>query len=219
MTQEPLSRKLRTYIKSVDSDISSDEVSRWLQGGEGIGRLRLYLALDMKSNNDNPHHCSHYQVNLLKIRCDEQALYADRLFDCSDIVLPLVKVKFCHNNLPVSHRVVRSLACEGFSFLGEQYHFLAYKDLGTDFAFFFPISRKEMFANSLQFWESIGNFVHLPHVPKLAMRLGLLVSGACEGFTLENVDIGVLEDTYIFDSNGNRVNVTGLTCSRNYVLM
>jgi hypothetical protein len=177
---QAVSTKLVTFFQSQSQQ--HDGLIRSLRERDGKG-LRLYLALEMEATTaEQAAQVPSYQVKVMKI-CHAKSLYADRLFDCSDTLLPLVKVKFCRsNNLPLNHLLVREISQNGFIFLDEQYHFLAYKDLGSEFAYFFPQTRSP-YHNSFSCWQSVGDFVKLPHVPVLGLRLGLLVSGACAGFS------------------------------------
>lgn len=210
---QPLSAKLVSFLQSRHSrntdtgrDGDVDAIIRLLRGGEGKGCLRVYLALHLECSVDEHMQVPSYEVNVLKIHAGAKSVFADRLFDCSDTTLPLVKVKLGHSSSdgrPLSHLLIREIAQKGFTFLGEQYHFLAFKDLGTEFAFFFPQSYRgspsqQYYSNSFSLWQSIGDFAQLSHVPAVGLRLGLLVSGACAGLEREvGIRIRMLDDVFV----------------------
>lgn len=226
-SQPPLSVKLVNFLQSEKNHHAKsdhDDIIRLLRGGEGRECLRLYLSI---SSVDHRSLLPSYEVHVLKVHTGVKSLYSDRLFDCSDTTLPLVKVKFDfrddngnNNNshtgrgnvngnnsrsngkgMPLSHLLIREISQKGFTFLDEQYHFLAFKDLGTDFAYFFPQSGSDRrYLNSCSLWQSIGNFCALPHVPAVGLRLGLLVSAACGGCAGEDIDIRILDDVYVAEN-------------------
>lgn len=222
-SQQPLSSKLVSFFQSKNRAGGNvyDDIIRILRGGEGKGCLRLYLSISSLGDHSLLPYSPSYEVNVIKIQSSVKSLYADRLFDCSDTTLPLVKVNFdfnCTRNsnggkpLPVSHLLIREIAKKGFVFLNQQYHFLAFKDLGTEFAYFYPQSDSSCYHNSFNLWQSVGNFCSLPHVPAVGLRLGLLVSGACVGFPRgveEGITIRVAEDVYIASGSKEEV-ATGI---------
>ena len=219
MSHLPFSVKLMSLFQEGGDN---NECIRLLQGGDGKGHLRVYLALypTITSAVDKhigvPRHS--YEVKVLKIHSRASSVYADRLFNCSDSVLPLVKVKLCHSDTTISHHIIREIAQNGFTFLNEQYHFLAFKDLGTEFAYFFPQTCSG-FRTSLSLWQSIGNFTNLSHVPVVGLRLGLLVSGACEGFTWGDISVLVVQDLHTCALQENKLSAgEGFYCYITFLL-
>jgi hypothetical protein len=192
------STKLVALLQRCNDNGDCDHLIRQLRAVNSSGSLRLYLSLNCVENDIvlQKHHS--YEIKVLNVNSDAKCLFADRLLDCSDTLLPLVKVKFIRgNDIPLSHQIISEIADKGFIFLGERFHFLAFKDLGSQFAYFFNPSRSK-YLSSFDLWQSIGNFIKLPHVPVLAMRLGLLVSGACQGLTAaSDIVIKVIDDVYL----------------------
>lgn len=228
--QQPMrsfSSRLVDFFSARNQSGTHDEILHLLKrdGSKKMhSHIRLYLALHCLERGCNSSDCGssggsenaaqtrrqhpNCDVQVLKLESSVAPLYADRLFDCSDRILPLVKVKFCHNSDTIDHQVIRHLAISGFIFLDEQFHFFAFKDLGTEFAYFVPLARTD-YETSVSLWQSIANFVQLPHVPVMGMRLGLLVSGACFGFRRKDVDLRVFQDIRL--DNSDRAVLTGAT--------
>lgn len=199
MASLPLSTKLITFFESHNDEGVHDDIIRLLARRDLTkGYFRLYLALHAAPLGALPS----LEVKVLRLKSCGTSLFGDRLLDCcSDSVLPLVKVKLCHAGGVVDSQIVREISLHGFSFLGQQYHFFAFKDLGSVFSYFAPLVQSKH-STCVSLWQSVGNFMQLQHVPVLGMRLGLLVSGACMGFTRgegEEVVIRVIDDIHLLD--------------------
>ena len=200
-----LSAKLVHYFVARNEGGVHDDIIHVLRRADSKkGQLRLYLELRAEERTSQGCSSLGYNIKVLKVQSNVPSLYGDRLLDCSDRLLPLVKVKFSPSaGRVLDHRMIQELSCKGFTFLQEQFHFFAFKDLGTEFAYFVPLARTGH-SDAVSLWQKVAKFAELSQVPLLGMRLGLLVSGACFGFCMNDRDVHIRELEDEFLSAGSR---------------
>lgn len=152
-------------------------------------RQRLHFEIKMKGKE--------FLVNLLSSKSTTRLYLADQIFDDQRDDLPIVLVWFRVDD-GVYDEVIQSLALHGFYWKGDRYFYFTAKEIGK-FKTFFCRQVDETIQNSFSLWNKVISFQNLKSIPLIGMRLSLLVSSSCPGFTYlqsSGIEVTILPDIY-----------------------